>query len=88
MPLSLKGTMCRGDRFTAWVAGLLDHPSLARLLRNPILVLGPKTAEGPRPPWAIQSAVLTDCDSTLMTAQPAPWSAPRPRCGGPTRTTC
>jgi len=39
--------MCRGDRFTAAeVAGLLDHPILARLLRNLIFVLEPGIALG------------------------------------------
>jgi hypothetical protein len=39
MRISLEAAMCRGDHFTASeIAGLLDHPVLARLLRNLIFV--------------------------------------------------
>jgi predicted DNA-binding WGR domain protein len=47
MRIALEGAMCRGDRFTASeIAGLLDHPVLAPLLRNLIFVHDdPKSTE-------------------------------------------
>jgi Family of unknown function (DUF5724)/Domain of unknown function (DUF4132) len=39
MRISLEGAMCRGDRFTpAEIAGILDHPVLARQIRNLLFV--------------------------------------------------